>query len=152
MKGRGEPMRNARFLLAGLVVACGACASGTFVRPICSGIFTDVPCQTAESIPLTMDATAVRGCDFKGFVESYDTSASWSAAENELRDQAINKGGNVVLLLSQTGAGDLHEHSGGEAYLCLAPSFTQPPASFVPAEQAQRYNPNRGPFCPPPID
>lgn len=100
---------------------------------------------------MTMDATVVRGCDFKGFVESRDVSASWSEAENELRDQAANEGGNVVLLLSQTGAGDMHEHSGGEAYFCPAPSFTQPPASFVPASQAHSQI-QRGPYCPPPID
>jgi hypothetical protein len=146
-------MRNARVLLAGLVFACGACTSvGTYVAPTCSGIFTDVPCVPVAQIPLTMDATTVRGCSFKGFVESHDANASWSEAENELRDQAVNRGGNVVLLLSQTGSGDMHEHSGGEAFDCpAAPYFTQPPASFVPASQAHSQI-QRGPYCPPPID
>ena len=64
-----------------------------------------------------MDKTVVRGCYFKGFVESRDAYASWFEAESDLRDQAVNEGGNVVLLLSQAGTGDLHEHSGGEALL-----------------------------------
>jgi hypothetical protein len=99
-----------------------------------------------------MDAASVRGCSFKGFVESHDSNASWSEAENELRDQAVNHGGNVVLLLSQAGTGDLHEHSGGEAFFCPAtPWFTRPPASFVPAEQTRSYV-HTGPYCPPPID
>jgi hypothetical protein len=129
-------MWRARTLLAGLVVACCACASIE---------------SKADRVRVVSDEGAVSRCSFRGFVASHD-SATTSETASELREKTVAQGGNVVLLLSEGGPVGANAHASGEAYFCSALSLAQNPASFVPAEQSQRLNSNGGPYCPPSID
>jgi hypothetical protein len=108
------PMRNAQILLASLATACCSCAS------------IDSP---ADRVPLTRETAAVRGCSFQSFVQSRDAYASRAEVESNLREEAIDYGGNVVLLLT---------NSAGEAYACAGPASMPAAGNFVPAEMNNR--------------